>query len=355
LLGGDIAPDSEGAIGLSSDGQPGFGLLCLGAGAVLGQLLAAGVGLLVRNRLTWRPLRNVDSVGGSVVSIVAVLLVGWGLAQVVTRTQYRTLTRAVAHSEVLTKVDDVLPGSADNLLAALLRLVDNTGFPRVFGGFGAEQIVPVAPPDPSVENQPGVKQAHDSVVKIEGVAPSCSRSVEGTGFVISPEHVVTNAHVVAGVTSPRVLTLNGQRLTATVVLYDPKTDLAVLDVPGLQADPLSFSTPAARGASGVVVGYPENGPFTVTPSRVRSREQIRGPDIYGDATVTREVLVLFAQVRPGNSGGPVLNAQGQVEGVVFAASTQDSSTGYALSAAQAQPDVTAGMAATAPVSTQGCD
>jgi S1-C subfamily serine protease len=357
LLGAQVAPGLSRAFGLASGGKaPGFGLVCLVVGAVLGQVAAAAIGVLLRSRLTWRPLRSVDAVAGAVMSAISVLLVCWGLAQVVVRTQFRTLAQEVSHSEVLAGLDAMLPSGAQNLLAALLRLVDDSGFPRVFGGFGAEQIVPVEPPDPAVANQPGVRQAEGSIVKITGSAPSCSRRVEGTGFVFASEHVMTNAHVVAGVRKPVVYTNDQQVLPATVVLYDSRRDVAVLDVPGLRAGPLRFAPPVGRGASAAVAGFPEDAPrLQAGAARIRSRETIRGPDIYQQTTVTREVYVLYAQVRPGNSGGPLLAPDGAVDGVVFAASTQDGNTGYALTAAEVRPDATAGRSATAPVSTRSCD
>ena len=356
LLGAHVASPLSNALGLTSQGRaPVFGLLCLVGFAIAGQVLAAAIGSLVRNRLTWHPLRRLDSAGGAVVSAVSILLVCWGLAQVVVRTDYRTLTRQIQKSFVLGRVNAALPSDAGNILAALLRLVDSSGFPQVFGGFGSEQAVPVAPPDPSVMTQPGVKQAYTRIVKITGDAPSCSRRIEGSGFVYAPDHVMTNAHVVAGVRDPSVLT-NGQKvLAARVVLYDSHRDVAVLYVPGLGLSPLSFNGPVDRTAEGVVAGFPEDGPFTASPARVRARQQIRGPDIYQSSTVTREVYVLYADVRPGNSGGPLLSPTAKVDGVVFAASTSLANTGYALTAAEVGSDAAAGATATAPVSTHGCD
>ncbi|HVU75102.1 MAG TPA: MarP family serine protease [Mycobacteriales bacterium] len=356
LLGAHVAAPLSTGLGLTSQGRaPVFGLLCLVGFAIAGQVIAAAVGGLVRKRLTGHSLRRLDSAGGAVVSAVSILLVCWGLAQVVVRTDYRTLTRQIQRSFVLGRVNAALPSDAGNLLAALLRLVDSSGFPQVFGGFGSEQIVPVDPPDPSVLQQPGVKQAHTRIVKVVGDAPSCSRRIEGSGFVFAPDHVMTNAHVVAGVHSPSVLTDGGKQLPAQVVLYDSHRDVAVLYVPDLGLAPLPFAGPVDRGAEGVVVGYPEDGPFTASPARVRARQKIRGPDIYQSSTVTREVYVLYADVRPGNSGGPLLSPDAKVDGVVFAASTSLANTGYALTAAEVASDATAGATATAPVSTHGCD
>jgi len=362
LLGAQLAPPLARGLGLTADGgrAPGFGLIAVVAFAVVGQVVTAAVGAFLRRRLVWHPLRALDSAAGALVSVVSVLLVAWGLARVVVQTDLDTVKRQVRDSRVLNAVDALVPTTADQLLASLLRLVDSTGFPKVFSGLDGERIVPAAPPDPAVLGLPGVRAASASIVKVTGSAPSCSRRVEGTGFLYAPERVMTNAHVVAGVARPQVQVgapgATARVLDATVVLYDPQRDLAVLRVPGIGGRPLVLDdAPESAGADGAVAGYPQNGPFDARPARVRARQQIVGPDIYGSSQVRREVYVLYAVVRPGNSGGPFLDPQGRVDGVVFAASTQDPQTGYALTAAEVLPDARAGRTATGAVSTLGCD
>jgi S1-C subfamily serine protease len=164
---------------------------------------------------------------------------------------------------------------------------------------------------------------------------------------------MTNAHVVAGVSSPRV-EIDGHSYDATVVLFDPKVDIAVLYVPKLTAKPLVLDQGGRADASAVVLGYPENGPFDAEPARIRSEERLRGPDVYGDSTVTRRAFSIWASVRPGNSGGPLLSPKGTVYGVVFAASVEDNRTGYVLTAGQVSPDADAGARATGEVSTGSC-
>jgi S1-C subfamily serine protease len=144
-------------------------------------------------------------------------------------------------------------------------------------------------------------------------------------------------------------------LSATVVLYDPNRDIAVLNVPGLSRPPLHFNGPVSTGASGVVAGYPENGPLTAVPARVAGEQRITGPNIYSNREVTREVYTLRARVRPGNSGGPLLSPEGAVDGVVFAASVDMNDVGYALTASEVSSDASRGASATKEVSTQGCD
>ncbi|MBV9823706.1 MAG: trypsin-like peptidase domain-containing protein, partial [Actinobacteria bacterium] len=172
----------------------------------------------------------------------------------------------------------------------------------------------------------------------------------------APDRVMTNAHVLAGVRHPRVSAPGGGgALAAKVVLYDPNRDIAVLLVPGLNRKPLTIAGQVGSGTSAVVAGYPENGPFTADPARIAARTKVRGPNIYQDRTVTREVYTVRGRVRPGNSGGPLLSGTGQVYGVVFAASVDQSGVGYVLTAAEVAPDLQTGRTATAAVGTQGCD
>jgi len=236
------------------------------------------------------------------------------------------------------------------------RLLASGPYTQVFGALGAEGALTVPPPDPAVVNAPGVKRARPSVVKIMGMAPSCSHSLEGSGFVFAPQHVLTNAHVVAGVRGG-VTVSTGRRHSfhGRVVLFDPGRDVAVIYVPGLTARPLAFASPPARGASAIVAGYPENKHFTADPARIGSEQSANSPDIYQERTVNRDIYAVRALVRPGNSGGPLLSPSGSVDGMVFAAAVNLGDTGYALTAGEVAPDVSAGRAATAAVSTQGCD
>jgi S1-C subfamily serine protease len=189
---------------------------------------------------------------------------------------------------------------------------------------------------------------------VTGLAPSCSRSLEGSGFVYGQGRVMTNAHVVAGVTEPKVQTAEGDTFDAEVVLYDPDRDVAVLEVPDLPLRVLQLDDTADAGDQGAVLGYPENGPFSAAPARVRAEQRLQGPDIYGGHEVVRDVFSLYAHVRPGNSGGPLISPEGTVTGVVFAASVEDNQTGYALTIEEVMSDAQAGKRAGDPVSTGGC-
>jgi S1-C subfamily serine protease len=323
--------------------------------ATIGQLLTTLLGTTLRHRLRWQPARTVDSLAGAVVSVVSVLLVAWLVGTAVARTStFGGLARQVRHSAVLHQVDRVMPDGARNSFGAFRRLLDQNNFPQVFGGLAPERIVPVKPPDPAVLDSAGLKSARSRVLKVRGDAV-CRRRLEGTAFVYAPQHVMTNAHVVAGVRKPKVYLEDGTSLDATIVLYDSRRDVAVLYVPELKLAPLSFAGAAERGASAVVAGYPGDGPFTAVAARVRGAERARGSDIYQRSQVTREIYSLRARVRPGNSGGPLLAPSGDVYGVVFAAAVDNSDTGYALTAREVHDDGESGRSASAAVSSGNCD
>jgi S1-C subfamily serine protease len=323
--------------------------------AMAGQLLASGLGVAMRSRLTWRPATVVDSIGGAVVSVISVLLIAWLIATAVAYAPFPLISRQVNNSAVLRGVDRIMPPDVSLMFSDFRSLLARGPYTQVFGALGAEGALRVAAPDPAVLKSVGLTRARPSIVKIEGTAPSCARRIEGSGFVVARHRVLTNAHVVAGVKpSPQVLTRN-RTLHARVVLYDPLRDVAVLYVPGLHARPLSFTGPAQSGENAIVAGYPLNSSFTASPARIGGTEAARSPDIYQNTQVTREIYSIKAQVRPGNSGGPLLAPDGQVYGVVFAAAVSVKDTGYALTANEVKADVQAAKNRVAPVSTQGCD
>jgi S1-C subfamily serine protease len=323
--------------------------------ATIGQVALAWLGAMVRDRITWRPARVVDAGMGALVSVIAMLLVSWFLASSLRPGPVPALSRQISDSRIITAVDGVMPESANTLFSSFRRVLDDSGLPTVFGGLSPESIRAVNPPKAEVARRPAIRTASASIVEIEGTASSCSRRLDGTGFVISPQHVLTNAHVVAGVARPNVrVGGEGPRLQARVVVFDPRRDLAVLYVPDLQANALDFDDGGNRGDSGVVAGFPQGGPFQLEPARIRDTIEARGPDIYQRSQVTREVFSLYANVQPGNSGGPLLTPDGDVYGVVFAKSLDDPKTGYALTSDEVAPVVTAGKARTTATSTDSC-
>jgi S1-C subfamily serine protease len=323
--------------------------------ATLGQLLASSAGSALRSRVTWDSARSVDAVGGACVSGVALLVVAWLIGSALVTSPFTWLRTQVKDSTVLHGVNAFMPEQANTWFSSFRGFVSKTGFPQVFGGLGGESIVDVPPPDTKVLNTPELRAARRSIVKIIGTARSCQRKIEGTGFVYAPEHVMTNAHVVAGVDSgPLVYTMGNQNYRGRVVLYDYRRDVAIIDVPGLTLPSLKFDGTAHTRDNAVVAGFPKNHPFTTRPARIRAKQKARGPDIYHSGQVTREIYAIRALVEQGNSGGPLLAPNGKVYGVVFAAALDNKDTGYVLTAGEVAPDAEAGANAVNSVSTQSC-
>jgi S1-C subfamily serine protease len=355
-LGAAFAPRISRALAASLNVQAFLAILVVFIAAMAGMLLTSGLGVAVRSRLRWRPATILDSIGGAVVNVAAVLLVAWIIGSFVAYSPFTMIDRQVNNSIVLRAVDRVVPqASLSQDFSPLRSLLASGPYTQVFGAIGAESPLAVAPPDPRLVSSRGLDLAANSIVKIQGIAPSCSRRLEGSGFVIAPDRVITNAHVVAGVTSgQRIITRNGDVYPARVVLYDPRRDVAVLDVQGLDAQPLQFAGTAAVGANAIVVGYPLNGQFSAVSARVGAIEEASGPDIYQTAQVTRAIYPIRAVVKPGNSGGPLLAPDGRAYGMVFAAAIAVPDTGYALAAAEISADAQEGAQASTPVSTEHC-
>lgn len=321
-------------------------------GASFGQALFQVVGARIRDRIPWQPIRAVDAVGGSVLSAAAVLVVAWALGVAVSGARLPWVSEQVRNSSVLASVDQVVPDAADSVLDSFNRVVGSSFFPTYLEPFAPERIVEVGPPPPAIANRPGVAAAEASVVKIRG-QNSCGRGVEGSGFLYQPGRVMTNAHVVAGVDQPRIQ-VDGGEVAARVVHYDPDIDVAVLAVENLDRPHLSFDREAQTRDAAAVLGYPQDGPYDVQGVRIRSEQRLRSRDIYGQDIVIREVYAVRGLIRPGNSGGPMVSPDGEVYGVVFAASVTDRETGYVLTADQVAEAAARGIANSSPVSTGPC-
>lgn len=322
--------------------------------AAAGHALASGIAWQLRRSLDWGPARWADGVGGAAANTVAVLLVAWVLGTVLVSSPSTALARQIRGSAVLGAVQETMPAQAPTWFSRATAALTAAGFPQVFNPFESEPLNGV--PEPTGDNVTKAAQqaAQRSTVKVEGVADLDGRRQvqEGSGFVFAAGHVMTNAHVVAGVDQPTVQVGGaGREYRAVVVLFDPGKDVAVLDVPGLRPPVLPFADQAARGAGAVVVGYPENGGLDLRSATVAGRLQARGQDIYGDGTVNRDIYQVRSTVRPGNSGGPLLTTKGEVYGVVFARSTTDATTGYVLTADEVRADATAAAKATRAVDT----
>jgi S1-C subfamily serine protease len=325
------------------------------AAALLGQILAGAVGRAVRGRMTWEPAKIVDSVAGAVVSAVAVLLVAWMVASPLASSPFPQVSSQVRQSALVQAVDEAVPDGVRNVYDNLRDAIDRRGLPDVLDPLTPTQVQEVPAPDPALVNSPVVGSVEGSVVKISGIAPSCSRQIDGSGFVYAAERVMTNAHVLAGVEDPVVLA-EGEEYDAVTVYVDEKTDVAVLAVPGLETLPLSFAPePADEGDDAIIMGYPGGGPLYVGAARVRDQGEISGPDFRNTQTVVRDVYALYGKVRAGNSGGPLFAPDGSVLGVVFASAIDDPDTGYALTEQAVSDAAVAGSTADAEVGTGPCE
>jgi len=360
LLGAEFGPDISRALVGGQTQQDVIAVVLLVSFAVIGQFIASSIGAAMRSTVTWHSATVLDSVGGSVVSVVSVLLIAWVVGSVLIESPFPVVDTQVNNSLVLQTLDRFMPSPAKTMFSDFRRLIaSNSTYAEVFSGIGEEHILAIPAPDPAVTGTRGVQDASASVVRVQGIAPSCQRYIEGSGFVISPDHVLTNAHVVAGVTSRQTVTTTVgriQTLTATVVYYDPQVDVAVLYVPGLNLPPLHFAGAANPGDNAVVAGYPlDAASLHLVAARIGGTQNVLGPNIYQTSTVTRQIYEIRAVVQSGNSGGPLLSPEGTVDGVVFAAAVGVSDTGFALTAAEVSSDASAGEQLTSAVSTGACD
>ncbi len=356
VIGIFFAPTIATAVTTSQSAQAIVAIVLVFVAAVIGMLITSAIGVALRSRVRRRPSTVLDSIGGAAVNVVAILLLAWLIGTLVAYAPpFPGIATQVNNSMLLRTIDRLIPQGARPEFSALQRLLNTEPYAQVFGALGAETALNVPKPDPAVLRSPGLRGDMNSVVKIEGLAPSCSRTIEGSGFVIGRDKVITNAHVVAGITDgPRVYTRLQSEFPARVVLFDPRRDIAVLYVPGLGLPALRVSPTAPFGARAIVAGYPLDAPFTAVPARVGRAELADGPDIYDKTHVIRDIYPIRALVRPGNSGGPLIAAGGQVYGMVFAAAVSVRDTGYALTGSEIAGDLRHGLTRTAAVSTGEC-
>jgi S1-C subfamily serine protease len=295
-----------------------FGVVLASVGGVLGALAQRG---LVRIRL-----RAVDAALGGIVAAAGTLVTIWLLGASLATVPQSGIGAAIQESRVIRWLDHELPPVPD-VAARLGRLTDPLGFPRVFAGLEPTPAAPVTGPLPA-QVQGATRDAAGSTVRIRGVG--CGGIVFGSGWVAATGVVVTNAHVVAGISDPVVQDTTGDH-RAVAVVFDPDRDVAILRTSGLAEPPLAITgADPGRGAVGAVLGYPGGGPLTAGGAAVRDAYQALGRDIYGGGLTRRDILELQADVRPGSSGGPFVLPDGTVGGMVFARSVTTSGLGYAL-------------------------
>jgi len=331
IAGVMLAPHIVSHIG-SPRGKLFAALFLILALVVVGEVAGVVLGRAVRSAIHNKGVRVADSIIGVALQLVVVMVAAWLLASPLTSTDQPQLAAAVRGSKVLSEVDKYAPEWLKSVPKRMSGLLSNSGLPEVLQPFGKTPIQVVETPDASLADSIAVANARPSVVKIRGVAQACQKVLEGTGFVVAPNRVMSNAHVVAGSDSVTI-EADGKTYDATVVSYDPNEDISILDVPNLPLRPLVFAQqPAITGADAVVLGYPGGGDFLATPARIREIIELNGPDIYRTTTVNREVYTIRGTVRQGNSGGPMINRSGQVLGVVFGAAVDNNDTGFVLTA-----------------------
>ena len=311
--------------------------------------LATSAAALVAKVLRHGPVRWLDSLVGSVFGLLTWAIAVWLVAGFAMATSLATVVQAADSSQVVATLDNLAPLPSSTVLGAVDDALASAGLPKVFEG--QESIRDIQAPDPSIPA--AVSQAQQSVVTVLASKPACGVDSEGSGWVVHNGRVVTNAHVVAGASSIVVRqSASGDLERATLVAFDPERDLAVLDVTDLSAPPLPIGQDLGTGAQAYAAGYPGNGPFLITPQRVREQVNARGTDIYQSGSVDRDIYSLRGTIRPGNSGGPLLDPNGRVVGVVFARSTIDPQTGYALTLVELRPVLSS--VGTAPISSGAC-
>ena len=321
-------------------------LIVLGA---IGSSVGYWVGEPIRLRLLAHPdSGRIDSFGGAIFSALAVLSVSWFLGLSLARVPSPPVASAIQRSSILRSLDSIFP-RPPGFLARVQTIIAGVNFPAAFSGL--EPIAPSPLPLPASVNTPGIQAAAEETLKVQGYG--CGGIVFGSGFPVGPGMVLTNAHVVAGTQGTLVRNANGRGLSARVVLFDPERDVAILYVPRLALAPLNEAR-AQPGTQGAAIGYPGGGNEQVAPAVVNGQVRAEGRDIYGQNLVVRNIWILQARVQPGNSGGPLVDLDGNVVGVIFAASTSQEGQAYALTDTEVQPDIDQAQGRTEPVQVGPC-
>jgi S1-C subfamily serine protease len=325
----------------------------LGAALLLvlvGLSIGESIGASIRRGTRKSKLRIFDRTLGALATTVAAALVISLLAFSVGSIGVPFLSPALASSGVVRSINTLTPNPVQTFLAQLRSSVLQDGIPRIVEAFTG------TPPElPDVDTTtPALAAASESVARITGNAYACGQNQSGSGFVVAPDRVVTNAHVVAGVSEPIVQLPDGNAYPGEVVYFDPVDDLAIISVPGVSAAPLSLTSTLSPGTKAVSSGYPFGGPYNIRAAEVLSVGAVGVADIYGQNPTPREVYTLAADVQHGESGGPLLTEAGQVAGVIFAKSDGTSNVGYALAMEEVQPVADQAESLREPVSSGAC-
>jgi S1-C subfamily serine protease len=318
---------------------------------VLGHGLGTMIGRQIRGAMRIKPLRAVDRLVGGAVNLAVSALVMSMLAFSIGSLGVPFVSQQLAESKVIRFIDGMTPDPVKATMAQLRSEVIGNGIPTLIEGLDQGQAVPV--PDASTDT-PALNRAAESVLKIAGTAYQCGQNQTGTGFVVSEDRIVTNAHVVAGVSEPVVEMADGGAMPGRVVYFDTQHDLAVLAVEDLPVQPLPLSTDLPSGSPAAFAGYPHGGPFQSRPATIQDITTVLVPDIYGSNPSPEEIYRLAGNVQPGNSGGPLLTTEGQVAGVIFAKATSDAEMGFAITMDDLNPVASQAASLSAQVSSGQC-
>ncbi|MBC7519199.1 MAG: MarP family serine protease [Microbacteriaceae bacterium] len=315
-----------------------------------GVTLGTRVGLSLRHRLDKTSLKLIDRTLGGVFSGVAVALIVATLSAGITAIGAPALSQPIASSGVLRTINDLTPSTVRLWIAQLRFAAIGKDLPSLADVLpGRPAVIP-----PDAIDSPALAKAALSVVKITGNAYACGQNQSGSGFVVAPNRILTNAHVVAGVQQPVVESARDGARTGEVVFFDPVGDVAIIAVRDLPTRALALGSVLAAGATAVVNGYPLGGPFSSHPASVVSVGVLRVPDIQGNNPRPRHVYTLAAKVQQGESGGPLLNAAGQIAGVVFAKGANSPDVGFATTAEDIAPVIASSPTLRKEVSSGGC-
>ncbi|MCG7258302.1 MULTISPECIES: MarP family serine protease [unclassified Corynebacterium] len=305
-------------------------LLTVTVVVVICYAIGSGIGAKLRDNIRTREALRADSVVGSIVQVFTTLLIVWLILVLIATGNVGGFGKTIKGSKILSAVGNAAPVWFKQLPAQTSQLINDSGFPMIADPMENLPTAEVDPPDNALMRSPAVQNTRDSVLRVVGQAEQCSRMLQGTGWVVAEDTVMTNAHVVAGTNEVTLMTKDGPR-EARVVYYNPQVDIALLRSENLPFVPMKWAEgEGQQGQDAIVMGYPNGGPFKATPARIREKFVVSGPNIYADERVEREAYSLRGAVVQGNSGGPLIDKDGHVLGVVFGADINEEDTGYAL-------------------------